>query len=77
MELPGADLLPHGRYGRTPHILTRYYTTPSVRQARTSVGWSLFFIFLLYFTAPSYAAFARFEAFTKLVGAKISALPDG
>ena len=58
-----------------PHILTRYYTTPSVRQARTSVGWSLFFIFLLYFTAPSYAAFARFEAFTKLVGAKISELP--
>ena len=58
-----------------PHILTRYYTTPSVRQARPSVGWSLFFIFLLYFTAPSYAAFARFEAFTKLVGAKISALP--
>ena len=58
-----------------PHILTRYYTTPSVRQARLSVGWSLFFIFLLYFTAPSYAAFARFEAFTKLVGAKISELP--
>ena len=58
-----------------PHILTRYYTTPSVRQARTSVGWSLFFIFLLYFTAPSYAAFARFEVFTQLVGAKISELP--
>ena len=44
-----------------PHILTRYYTTPSVRQARTSVAWSLFFIFLLYFTAPAYAAFARFR----------------
>ncbi|MBM4299406.1 MAG: cation acetate symporter, partial [Deltaproteobacteria bacterium] len=58
-----------------PHILTRYYTTPSVRQARTSVAWSLFFIFLLYFTAPSYAAFARFAVFTKLVGQKISELP--
>jgi cation/acetate symporter len=58
-----------------PHILTRYYTTPSVRQARTSVEWSLFFIFLLYFTAPAYAAFARFAVFTKLVGAKISELP--
>ncbi len=55
-----------------PHILTRYYTTPSVRQARTSVAWSLFFIFLLYFTAPAYAAFARFTIYTKLVGAKIS-----
>ena len=36
-----------------PHILMRYYTTPSVRQARESVFWSLFFIFLLYFTAPA------------------------
>ena len=36
-----------------PHILMRYYTTPSVRQARVSVFWSLFFIFLLYFTAPA------------------------
>jgi cation/acetate symporter len=58
-----------------PHILTRYYTTPSVKEARTSVAWSLFFIFLLYFTAPAYAAFARFAVFTKLVGAKISDLP--
>jgi len=59
-----------------PHILTRYYTTPSVRQARTSVGWSLFFIFLLYFTAPAYAAFAKFIVYTKLVGSKISELPS-
>jgi len=35
-----------------PHILMRYYTTPSVKEARQSVFWSLFFIFLLYFTAP-------------------------
>jgi cation/acetate symporter len=58
-----------------PHILTRYYTTPSVRQARTSVGWSLFFIFLLYFTAPAYAAFARFAIYTRLVGTKVAELP--
>jgi cation/acetate symporter len=58
-----------------PHILTRYYTTPSVKQARTSVAWSLFFIFLLYFTAPAYAAFARFAVFTRLVGSKVSELP--
>jgi cation/acetate symporter len=58
-----------------PHILTRYYTTPSVRQARLSVAWSLFFIFLLYFTAPAYAAFARFAIYAKLVGTKISELP--
>jgi cation/acetate symporter len=58
-----------------PHILTRYYTTPSVRQARTSVAWSLFFIFLLYFTAPAYAAFARFTIYAKLVGTKMAELP--
>jgi cation/acetate symporter len=58
-----------------PHILTRYYTTPSVRQARTSVAWSLFFIFLLYFTAPAYAAFARFAIYAKLVGTQVAELP--
>jgi cation/acetate symporter len=58
-----------------PHILTRYYTTPSVREARTSVAWSLFFIFLLYFTAPAYAAFARFAIYAKLVGTKMAELP--
>src|SRR5918992_226383 len=58
-----------------PHILTRYYTTPSVREARTSVAWSLFFIFLLYFTAPAYAAFARFTIYARLVGTQIADLP--
>jgi cation/acetate symporter len=58
-----------------PHILTRYYTTPSVRQARVSVAWSLFFIFLLYFTAPAYAAFARYAIYVKLVGTQIAELP--
>src|SRR5918996_1519834 len=58
-----------------PHILTRYYTTPSVREARISVAWSLFFIFLLYFTAPAYAAFARFTIYARLVGTQIAELP--
>lgn len=58
-----------------PHILMRYYTTPSVKQARSSVGWSLFFIFLLYFTAPAYAAFSRWTVLTSVVGKKIAELP--
>jgi cation/acetate symporter len=58
-----------------PHILMRYYTTPSVREARNSVGWSLFFIFLLYFSAPAYAAFAKFEVYTNLIGSNIAELP--
>jgi len=59
-----------------PHILTRYYTSPSVKQARTTCAWALLCIFLLYFTAPAYAAFARFALYTRLVGSKISELPS-
>ena len=58
-----------------PHILMRYYTVPSVKDARSSVGWSLFFICLLYFTAPAYAAFARWEVLSTLVGTRIADLP--
>ena len=42
-----------------PHVLMRYFTTPSVRSARISVGWSILFIFLLYFTAPALATFTK------------------
>jgi len=44
-----------------PHILMRYFTTPSVAAARKSVAWSLFFIFLLYFTAPALATFTKLQ----------------
>ena len=44
-----------------PHILMRYFTTPSVRAARQSVAWSLMFIFLLYFTAPALATFTKLQ----------------
>ncbi len=42
-----------------PHILMRYFTTPSVRAARNSVGWSLFFILLLYVSAPALATLTK------------------
>jgi cation/acetate symporter len=58
-----------------PHILMRYFTTPNVRDARRSVGWSIFFIFLLYFTAPAYAAFAKREVYRDVIGQQISQLP--
>jgi cation/acetate symporter len=58
-----------------PHILMRYYTTPSVREARKSVGWSLFFIFLLYFTAPALAVLAKFDVYHFLVGSRFAELP--
>ncbi len=59
-----------------PHILMRYFTTPSVREARQSVAWSLFFIFLLYFTAPAYAAFGKVEIYQNIIGQPIAALPE-
>ena len=58
-----------------PHILMRYYTTPSVKQARESVTWSLFFIFLLYFTAPALAVLVKYEVFNVLVGTPFDKLP--
>jgi len=58
-----------------PHILMRYYTTPSVKQARESVTWSLFFIFLLYFTAPALAVLVKYEIFNVLVGTPFDKLP--
>ncbi|MBP7466968.1 MAG: VC_2705 family sodium/solute symporter [Thauera sp.] len=59
-----------------PHILMRYYTTPGVMEARRSVMWSLFFIFLLYVTAPAYAVFAKWEVYHNVVGSSLNILPD-
>ena len=58
-----------------PHILMRYYTTPSVSEARKSVFWSLFFIFLLYFTAPALAVLVKYEVFNTLIGTPFDKLP--
>jgi len=58
-----------------PHVLTRYYTTPSVAQARESVFWSLLFILALYITVPAYAVFAKYEVFSHLVDIPIAKLP--
>ena len=58
-----------------PHVLMRYYTTPTVREARESVFWSLLFILLLYITAPAYAVFVKYEVFTHLVDIPIAKLP--
>ncbi|MEY4863337.1 MAG: Cation/acetate symporter ActP [Pseudomonadota bacterium] len=58
-----------------PHILMRYYTTPSVKDARASVTWSLFFIFLLYFTAPALAVLVKYVIYNDVVGTAFSSLP--
>ena len=58
-----------------PHILMRYYTVPSVKEARESVAWSLLFIVLLYVTAPALAVMVKFEVFHVLVGTPFNELP--
>jgi len=58
-----------------PHILMRYYTTPSVKQARESVSWTLLFICLLYFTAPALAVLVKYEVFNVMVGTPFDQLP--
>ena len=45
-----------------PHVLSRFYVVPNTRDARWSVVWGLFFIGLLYWSSPAYAAFARVMA---------------
>jgi len=42
-----------------PHVIVRFFTVPKVSDARTSAGWALVFIALLYTTAPAVGAFAR------------------
>jgi cation/acetate symporter len=58
-----------------PHLLTRYYTTPSVAQARASVAWSIFFIALVYLAAPSLAVLVKYEVMNNLVGSSFDSLP--
>jgi len=58
-----------------PHVLSRFFVTPSVREARTSVAWSLLFIFILYCTAPAYAAFAKLEVYQQVVVPGLTQLP--
>jgi cation/acetate symporter len=58
-----------------PHLLTRFYTTPSVAEARSSVGWALFFIVLLYLSVPALAVLVKFEVMQGLVGSSFDSLP--
>ncbi len=49
-----------------PHVLVRFFTVPTVRDARVSAGWALLFIALLYTTAPAVGALARYNLTTTM-----------
>ena len=42
-----------------PHIIVRFFTVPTVKDARVSAGWALLFIVLMYTTISSVASFSR------------------
>jgi cation/acetate symporter len=58
-----------------PHLLTRFYTTPTVAHTRRSVAWSIFFIALLYVSAPALAVLVKYEVMAHLVGQRFDELP--
>ncbi|MFT3820364.1 MAG: VC_2705 family sodium/solute symporter [Rubrivivax sp.] len=58
-----------------PHVLARYYTTTTPQAARRSVGWSLFFITVLYLAAPAMAVLVKAEVLVDLIGLPFDQLP--
>ncbi|MCL8027451.1 sodium:solute symporter family protein [Nocardioides bruguierae] len=59
-----------------PHVIVRFYTAKSVRAARYSALWAIFFIALLYTTAPSVASFTKLQIMKDLDGATLATVPD-
>ena len=59
-----------------PHVIVRFYTVPRVSAARSSAGWALLFIAILYTTAPAVAAFARTNLLNTVSDTKYAEVPD-
>lgn len=59
-----------------PHVIVRFYTVPRVSAARSSAGWALLFIAILYTTAPAVAAFARTNLLNTVSDTKYTDVPD-
>ncbi|WPC04773.1 sodium:solute symporter family protein [Pseudomonas benzenivorans] len=59
-----------------PHVIVRFFTTPTVRDARKSAGYALLFIAILYTTAPAVAAFARTNLLTTIPGISYEEAPQ-
>ena len=59
-----------------PHVITRFFTVPKVKDARLSAGWALLFIVILYATAPAVAAFARTNLLTTVHNTEYAQVPD-
>jgi cation/acetate symporter len=58
-----------------PHVIVRFYTAKSVRAARFSALWALFFISLLYTTAPAIGAFSKYNFLDQICGTPVGETP--
>lgn len=58
-----------------PHVIVRFFTVPRVKDARSSAGWALIFIAILYTTAPAIAAFARTNLINTVSNKEYSSMP--
>jgi len=54
-----------------PHVIIRFFTVPKVRDARSSAGWALVFIAILYTTAPAVGAMARMNLMDTIQKGKV------
>ena len=59
-----------------PHVIVRFYTVPKASDARSSAGWALLFIAVLYTTAPAVAAFARTNLLTMVANRSYQDVPQ-
>ena len=59
-----------------PHVIVRFFTVPKVRDARVSAGYALFFIAILYTTAPAVASFARINLINTVDNAEYKSTPS-
>jgi len=59
-----------------PHVIIRFFTVPKVSDARKSAGWALFFIAILFTTAPAVAAFARYNLMKVVTNTEYTATPS-
>jgi len=59
-----------------PHVIVRFFTVPTVADARKSAGYALIFIALLYTTAPAVSAFARLNLIDSIQDKEYSSAPS-
>jgi cation/acetate symporter len=59
-----------------PFLLMRTLTATRIHEARRTNGWALIFVMLVFFTAPIYAVFVRYDIYKSVIGQALNDLPD-